>query len=159
MSVIGRGDPTGCALAAPPLIDGCTIVADTGAEKRPISLDAKRRPLQARVGRARLITGHRIVAAIIPRLIWQALDVRPRNEASAKLASAQSDVCARFVAPSISQQLSPASKQERPTWRVALSFLDALTCWSRLVVRDGQKIWPQCLFRPDVCVSKAACII
>ena len=42
--------PTGCALAAPPPIDGSTIVADTGAEKRPISLDAKRRPLQARVG-------------------------------------------------------------------------------------------------------------
>ena len=43
--------PTGCALAAPPPIDGNNIVADTGAEKRPISLDAKRRPLQARVGR------------------------------------------------------------------------------------------------------------
>ena len=34
--------------AAP--IDGCHIVAETDAEKRPISLDAKRRPLQARVG-------------------------------------------------------------------------------------------------------------
>ena len=43
---------TGCALAAPPPIDGNHIVAETGAEKRPISLDAKRRPLQARVGRA-----------------------------------------------------------------------------------------------------------
>ena len=42
---------TGGALAAPPPIDGCTIVADTGAEKGTISLDAKRRPLQARVGR------------------------------------------------------------------------------------------------------------
>ena len=35
--------------AAP--IDGCHIVAETDAEKRPISLDAQRRPLQARVGR------------------------------------------------------------------------------------------------------------
>ncbi len=43
--------PTGCALAAPPLIDGCHIVAESGAEKRTILLDAKRRPLQARVGR------------------------------------------------------------------------------------------------------------
>jgi hypothetical protein len=34
--------------AAP--INGNSIVAETGAEKRPISLDAKRRPLQARVG-------------------------------------------------------------------------------------------------------------
>ena len=42
--------PTGCALAAPPRIDGNDIVADTGAEKRTISLDAQRRPLQARVG-------------------------------------------------------------------------------------------------------------
>ncbi len=33
--------------AAP--IDGKSIVADTGAKKRTISLDAKRRPLQARV--------------------------------------------------------------------------------------------------------------
>jgi len=41
---------TGCALAAPPPIDGNHIVAETGAEKRPILLDAKRRPLQARVG-------------------------------------------------------------------------------------------------------------
>ncbi len=44
-------DPTGCALAAPPPIDGKDTVAETGAEKRPILLDAKRRPLQARVGR------------------------------------------------------------------------------------------------------------
>ncbi len=43
--------PTGCALAAPPPINGCHIVPETGAEKRTISLDAKRRPLQARVGR------------------------------------------------------------------------------------------------------------
>ena len=43
--------PTGCALAAPPPIGGHHIVADTGAEKGTISLDAKRRPLQARVGR------------------------------------------------------------------------------------------------------------
>ena len=43
--------PTGCALAAPPPIDGCHIVTETGAEKRTISHDAKRRPLQARVGR------------------------------------------------------------------------------------------------------------
>ena len=41
--------PTGCALAAPPLIDRNHIVADTGAEKGTIWLDAKRRPLQARV--------------------------------------------------------------------------------------------------------------
>ena len=33
------------------LINGNTIVAETGAEKRTILLDAKRRPLQARVGR------------------------------------------------------------------------------------------------------------
>ena len=45
--------PTGCALAAPPPIDGNDIVAETEAEKRTISLDAKRRPLQARVGRER----------------------------------------------------------------------------------------------------------
>jgi hypothetical protein len=44
--------PTGCALAAPPPIDGYHIVADTSAEKGTISLDAKRRPLQARVGRS-----------------------------------------------------------------------------------------------------------
>jgi hypothetical protein len=43
--------PTGCALAAPLLINGNHIVAETGAEKRTISLDEKRRPLQARVGR------------------------------------------------------------------------------------------------------------
>ena len=43
--------PTGCALAAPPLIDGNHIVAETDAKKRTISHDAKRRPLQARVGR------------------------------------------------------------------------------------------------------------
>ena len=43
--------PTGCALAAPPPIKGSHIVADIDAEKRTISLDAKRRPLQARVGR------------------------------------------------------------------------------------------------------------
>ena len=45
---------TGCALAAPPLINGNIIVADTDAEKRTISLDAKRRPLQARVGPCRV---------------------------------------------------------------------------------------------------------
>ncbi len=45
-----RVRPTGCALAAPPLIDGSHIVADIGAEKGTISLDAKWRPLQARVG-------------------------------------------------------------------------------------------------------------
>ena len=49
------GRPTGCALAAPPLIDGGHIVAETSAEKRTISLDAKRRPLQARVGLAFLV--------------------------------------------------------------------------------------------------------
>jgi hypothetical protein len=43
--------PTPCALAAPPPIDGNHIVAETGVEKGTISLDAKRRPLQARVGR------------------------------------------------------------------------------------------------------------
>ena len=43
--------PTACALAAPPLIDRTSIVADTGTEKGTISLDAKRRPLHARVGR------------------------------------------------------------------------------------------------------------
>ena len=43
--------PTGCALAAPPPVDGNHIVADTDAKKRTILLDAKRRPLQARVGR------------------------------------------------------------------------------------------------------------
>ena len=42
--------PTVCALAAPPPIDGKHIVAEPDAEKRMISLDAKRRPLQARVG-------------------------------------------------------------------------------------------------------------
>ena len=47
---------TGCALAAPPPIDGDTIVAETGAEKRTILLDAKRRPLQARVGRSRALS-------------------------------------------------------------------------------------------------------
>ncbi len=44
---------TGCALAAPPPIDGCPIVVETDAEKRTILLDAERRPLQARVGRLR----------------------------------------------------------------------------------------------------------
>ena len=44
---------TACALAAPPPIDSKSIVADVGAEKSPILLDAKRRPLQARVGRMR----------------------------------------------------------------------------------------------------------
>jgi hypothetical protein len=51
-ALTGHG-PTVCALAAPPPIDGNDIVAETSAEKRTISLDAKRRPLQARVGRER----------------------------------------------------------------------------------------------------------
>ena len=46
--------PTGCALAAPPPIDGKDIVAEIDVEKRPILLDAKRRPLQARVGPQRV---------------------------------------------------------------------------------------------------------
>ena len=46
--------PTGCALAAAPPIDGKHIVAESDAEKGTILLDAKRRPLQARVGRMRL---------------------------------------------------------------------------------------------------------
>ena len=49
MFSLDEARPTGCALAAPPPINGKHIVAETGAEKRPISLDAKRRPLQARV--------------------------------------------------------------------------------------------------------------
>ncbi len=51
MAIFAESGPTGCALAAPPPIDGNHIVADTDAEKGTISLDAKRRPLQARVGR------------------------------------------------------------------------------------------------------------
>ena len=47
---VDRQGPTACALAAPPPINGKDIVADTDAEKGMISLDAKRRPLQARVG-------------------------------------------------------------------------------------------------------------
>jgi hypothetical protein len=47
---VNSGGLTVCALAAPPPIDGNDIVAETSAEKRTISLDAKRRPLQARVG-------------------------------------------------------------------------------------------------------------
>ncbi|KPV53565.1 hypothetical protein SE17_08930 [Kouleothrix aurantiaca] len=49
--------PTGCALAAPPPINGNTIVAETDAEKGTISLDAKRRPLQARVSPRRYCHG------------------------------------------------------------------------------------------------------
>ena len=48
---VDHARPTSCALAAPPLIDGNDIVADTSAEKGTISLDAQRRPLQARVRR------------------------------------------------------------------------------------------------------------
>ena len=39
------------ALAAPLLINGCHVVAETGAEKGTIAHDAERRPLHARVGR------------------------------------------------------------------------------------------------------------
>ncbi len=45
---MGTG-PTACPSAAPPLFDGNTVVADTGAEKRTISLDAKRRRLHGLV--------------------------------------------------------------------------------------------------------------
>ena len=51
---------TGCALAAPPPIDGKHIVAETGAKKRTILLDAKRRPLQARVRRRAVIESYEL---------------------------------------------------------------------------------------------------
>ena len=65
--------PTGCALAAPPPIDGKDIVAETGAEKRTISHDAKRRPLQARVGR---VNG---TASFVSNIISEYDDLRIRN--------------------------------------------------------------------------------
>ncbi len=43
--------PNGLRFSGAAPIDGCHIVAETGAEKGTISLDAKWRPLQARVGR------------------------------------------------------------------------------------------------------------
>ena len=42
--------PNGLRFSGAAPVDGEIIVADTGAEKCTISLDAKRRPLQARVG-------------------------------------------------------------------------------------------------------------
>jgi hypothetical protein len=43
--------PTGCVLAAPPLIDRTEIVAHTAAENRPDLADAQRRRLHTRVRR------------------------------------------------------------------------------------------------------------
>ncbi|KPV51258.1 hypothetical protein SE17_22250 [Kouleothrix aurantiaca] len=43
--------PNGLRFSGAAAINGNHIVAEIGAEKRTISLDAKRRPLQARVGR------------------------------------------------------------------------------------------------------------
>ena len=51
--VLEECGPTGCALAAPPPIDGKHSGVDTDAEKRTISVDAQRRPLHARVGPSR----------------------------------------------------------------------------------------------------------
>jgi hypothetical protein len=43
--------PNGLRFSGAAPVDGEIIVAETGAEKRTILLDAKRRPLQARVRR------------------------------------------------------------------------------------------------------------
>ena len=45
--------PNGLRVSGAALIDGYYIGAETDAENRPIALDAPRRPLHARVGRAR----------------------------------------------------------------------------------------------------------
>ena len=54
-SVVGAASlchPTGCALAAPPLIDCNVIVADPGAQNQGDLVRRKRRRLHARVGPA-----------------------------------------------------------------------------------------------------------
>jgi hypothetical protein len=47
--------PNGLRVSGAAPINGNHIVADTEIEKRPILLDAKRRPLHARVGLAFLV--------------------------------------------------------------------------------------------------------
>ncbi len=79
------------------------------------------------------------------------LELWLRNEAGATQASARSGVCARFGAPSISHGRSFASQEERSTWRVAQSFLDAHMRVSRRVVRDGHRLAAAFAFARRAC--------
>ena len=150
--------PTGCALAAPPPIDGNHIVADTDAEKGTISLDAKRRPLQARVGRARLFADHCVLASIIPRFIWYRawLCARATRRAQRRRVPAGVFVPASLRPPSATGVRLHRSRSG-PRGASHSHFL-MRRCACRAAWCVTGIVWPQRLRMPDVRVVGAAWI-